>query len=45
MSSTYGQCFCGDGGNITCQQLQSESNSNSKLKLHTSTTMNGNKFH
>ena len=30
ISSKYGQCFCGDGGNTTCQQIQSNSNTNSK---------------
>lgn len=37
MASDKRQCFCGDGGNISCYQLQSEpdtSNNNSRSSHH-----------
>ena len=30
MVNDHGQCFCGDRGNITCHQLQTERNTSGK---------------
>jgi len=41
-TSNYGQCFCGNGGNVTCNQLYSKStdNTNSKLNVYWTTHYN-----
>ena len=32
LTNNCSQCFCGNGGNISCEQLQCESDANGKFK-------------